>query len=509
MKRWIIPLIILLLVGGVAAGVWWVRANRPQTWTAVSDKAGDLAVRLGLKPQTRPGELIASGFIEADEASVSTELGGRIVAVYAGEGDEVAAGQVVIELDDSLLRAQIEQARADVAVAEAALAQVQAGVRPETLAYAQALVNQAQAGEEAGRVAWQDAQAMRDNPQQLELAIAAAQAQLGVLNFQERQAQAMANSAQAGRDLAGTAVQVLEDFEPYDEWVLVGTFGFEDLPVDIPLPPGIADGEYKWKRYKLVVRNGEIELWYLAEIRLPGNALPDAYYEQASATYQSWIAWTALAQAQAGQQGAAGYLTALSAQKANPLTLQAQVDAAESQYRIAGAAVVVAQAQLDGMRIGATPQQIAAAQAQVDLARAALAALETQFKFALKAPLAGLVLERPVHVGEVALPGAPLLTVANLDNLTLTLYVPEASLGKIRLGETVSVTVDAYPGRIFTGTIAAIAGEAEYTPKNVQTREERVSMVFAVKVRLPNPDHALKPGMPADAAILTEQQRAR
>jgi len=114
------------------------------------------------------------------------------------------------------------------------------------------------------------------------------------------------------------------------------------------------------------------------------------------------------------------------------------------------------------------------------------------------------VIERPVHVGEVALPGAPLLTVADLDNLTLTLYVPENELGKIHLGETVSVTVDAYPGRIFTGTIITIAGEAEFTPKNVQTREKRVNMVFAVKVKLPNPDHALKPGMPADAVISTE-----
>ena len=502
MKRWIIPLALVLLVGGVAAGVWWIKANRPQTWAAVEGETKEIAVRLGLAPRTNSDELIASGFIEADEALVTTELGGRIVAIHAGEGDQVTEGQLVVELDDSMLQAQIEQARADVAVAEAALAQVKAGVRPETLAYAQALVGQAKAGEEAGRVAWEDAQTMRDNPQKLDLSIAAAQAQLGVLSFQALQAQAMANSAQAGRDLADTAAQVLQDFEPYDEWVLVGTFGPEDLPVDIPLPPGMEDGEYRWKRYKLIVHSGSVELWYLAEVRLPGNTLPDAYYQQATATYQSWLAWTALAQAQAGRQGAAGYLAELSAQKANPLTLQAQVDVAESQYRIAGAAVAVAQAQLDGIKIGATPQQIAAAEAQVDLARAALEALEVQMaKFTLKAPLAGLVLERPVHVGEVALPGAPLLTIADLNNVTLTLYVPESDLGRIRLGEPVSVTVDAYPHRVFVGTITTIAGEAEFTPKNVQTREERVTMVFAVKVKLPNSDRALKPGMPADAVI--------
>jgi multidrug resistance efflux pump len=502
MKRWIVPVAALLLLGGVAAGAWWIKANRPQTWTVILSEAKDLTTRLGFVARTKPGELIASGFIEADEASVTTELGGRIVAIHAGEGDEVTEGQVVIELDDSMLEVQIEQAQADAAVAEAALAQVKAGVRPEMLDYAQALVEQTKAGEEAGRVAWEDAKAMRDNPQQLDLSIAAAQAQLGVLNFQALQAQAMANSAQAGRGLADTAVQELEDFEPYDQWVLIGTFALEDLPVDIPLPPGMEDGEYHWKRYKLIIHGGAAELWYLAPIRLPGNALPDAYYEQAAATYQSWLAWTELARAQAGQQGAVSYLAALSAQKANPLTMQAQVDAAESQYRIASAAVVVAQAQVDGMKMGATPQQIAVAEAQADMARAALEALKVQSsKFVLKAPITGLVLERPVQVGEVALPGAPLLTVADLDNLTLTLYVPESDLGKIRLGETVSVTVDAYPGRVFTGTITTIASEAEFTPRNVQTREERVNMVFAVKVRLPNPDHALKPGMPAGAVI--------
>ncbi|MBN1135402.1 MAG: efflux RND transporter periplasmic adaptor subunit [Anaerolineae bacterium] len=505
MKRWIVAIAALSLVGGAAAGVWWIKANRPQTWAIILSEAKNLAARLGLATQTKPGELIASGFIEADKASVATELGGRIVAIHAGEGDNVSKGQVVVELDSAILKAQIEQAQADVAVTEAVLAQVKASVRPETLDYAQALVEQAKAGEEAGRVAWEDAKAVRDNPQQLDLSIAAAQAQLGVLSYQGLQAQAMANSAQAGQDLADMAVQVLEDFEPYDQWVLIGTFTLEDLPVDIPLPPGMEDGEYQWKRYKLVVHGGAAELWYLAPIRLPGNALPDAYYEQAAATYQSWLAWTELARAQAGQQGAASYLAALSAQRANPLTLQAQADNAESQYRIASTAVVVAQAQVDGMKMGATPQQIAAAEAQVAMARAALEALKVQLtKLTLKAPLTGLVLERPVHVGEIALPGAPLLTVANLDNLTLTLYVPESELGKIRLGEIVSVTVDAYPGRLFTGTITTIAGEAEFTPKNVQTREERVSMVFAVKVRLTNRDHALKPGMPADAVISTQ-----
>jgi multidrug resistance efflux pump len=164
--------------------------------------------------------------------------------------------------------------------------------------------------------------------------------------------------------------------------------------------------------------------------------------------------------------------------------------------------VELAQAQVEGLRIGATPEQIAAAEAQVAVARSALSAVEAQLdKLALRAPISGLVLERPVHVGEVALPGAPLLTLADLDALTLTIYVREDQLGQVQLGQAASVTVDAYPDRVFSGAVDFISSQAEFTPKNVQTQEERANMVFAVKIRLPNPDHALKPGMPADALL--------
>jgi multidrug resistance efflux pump len=93
------------------------------------------------------------------------------------------------------------------------------------------------------------------------------------------------------------------------------------------------------------------------------------------------------------------------------------------------------------------------------------------------------------------------MTLADLEQLTLTIYIPEDQLGWVQIGQPVSVTVDAYPDRVFVGTVTHIASEAEFTPKNVQTREERVSMVFAVKVALSNKDHALKPGMPADAVV--------
>ena len=122
----------------------------------------------------------------------------------------------------------------------------------------------------------------------------------------------------------------------------------------------------------------------------------------------------------------------------------------------------------------------------------------------LSSPIDGLVTSRSAHEGEAAVAGATLLTVANLDEVTLRIYVPENKLGLVYLGQEAEVAVDSFPGRVFTGTVSHIAQQAEFTPKNVQTEEERVNMVFAVKVRLPNREHLLKPGMPADAVLRVE-----
>jgi len=176
-------------------------------------------------------------------------------------------------------------------------------------------------------------------------------------------------------------------------------------------------------------------------------------------------------------------------------------------YRAAEAAVHKAQAQADALRAGATAEEIAIVEAQVEQAQAALdALLVLRDKQTIAAPVGGLVLERSIHEGELAAPGATLLTLGDLDKVTLTVYVPENKLGQVHIGQQVEVRVDSFPDRTFMGTVVAIAHEAEFTPRNVQTQEERVNMVFAVDVQISNADHALKPGLPADAVIITEEQ---
>jgi HlyD family secretion protein len=122
--------------------------------------------------------------------------------------------------------------------------------------------------------------------------------------------------------------------------------------------------------------------------------------------------------------------------------------------------------------------------------------------FSVKSPIDGRVLTRTVERGERVEAGTPLFTLVDLDRLYVKIYVPEPSIGKVALGQEARVYVDAYPGRAFPARVSRVAQEAEFTPKNVETKEERVKLVFAVEVALrENPDGVLKPGMPADAVI--------
>jgi multidrug resistance efflux pump len=101
----------------------------------------------------------------------------------------------------------------------------------------------------------------------------------------------------------------------------------------------------------------------------------------------------------------------------------------------------------------------------------------------------------------VTLPGTPLLEIADLSKVTLKVYVALPALGRVRVGQPVQVAVDSFPDRVFEGRVTRIADQAEFTPKTVQTQEERVDTVFAVEIGVDNPDGALKPGMPADVTF--------
>jgi HlyD family secretion protein len=116
----------------------------------------------------------------------------------------------------------------------------------------------------------------------------------------------------------------------------------------------------------------------------------------------------------------------------------------------------------------------------------------------IRSPLDGVVLYRSIEPGEIAVAGTPLITVADLGDLSLTVYVPEDRYGRIVLGQSYPVTVDSFPGEVFSGSVRHISDKAEFTPRNVQTTDSRKTTVFAIRLGLPAESGKLKPGMPAD-----------
>ena len=119
----------------------------------------------------------------------------------------------------------------------------------------------------------------------------------------------------------------------------------------------------------------------------------------------------------------------------------------------------------------------------------------------IKAPIDGTVLVKAVEKGELVSNGSTIISLGDLSKLELKVYISEKEYGKIRIGDSVSIFVDSYPGEQFAGLVKYISSQAEFTPKSIQTKDERVNQMYEVKIDIPNPEMKLKPGMPADAEI--------
>ncbi|MCX7788708.1 MAG: efflux RND transporter periplasmic adaptor subunit [Spirochaetes bacterium] len=181
---------------------------------------------------------------------------------------------------------------------------------------------------------------------------------------------------------------------------------------------------------------------------------------------------------------------------------QKQKEDAELRYKIAEAEYAAAVEGLKKMKNWARPEEVEAARIQLDQARANRDQVLKQLEYMeVKAPRRGTILTQGVYAGEYVIPGSTLFTLADLDSLYLTIYVPETLLGTIRLGQKAKVKVDTFPDHGFPAEVVFISSQAEFTPRNVQTQEERVKLVYGVKLRVKNQDGVLKIGMPADAVL--------
>jgi membrane fusion protein YbhG len=156
----------------------------------------------------------------------------------------------------------------------------------------------------------------------------------------------------------------------------------------------------------------------------------------------------------------------------------------------------------DRALVNAAERTVGASQAAIRSARETLKLNEIVLGYTLlRAPFDGVMLTRQSEIGEVMLPGAPVATIADLDHVWMRAYINETDIGKVRFGQAALISTDSYPGKTYPGRISAIASQAEFTPKSVETHTERVTLVYRIKIDVFNPTHELVPGMPADANI--------
>jgi multidrug resistance efflux pump len=452
--RRVIPLVILLAL--IAAGVW--------LWRGRSAAQND--------------DRMVSGTIEATEVTVGAESMGRVVAVNAGEGDAVVAGQELVVFDAALLQAQRKQAEAALAAAKGAQAAAEANAEA-----AQAQLDQVRAGARSQEIRAQ------------EEAAAAAQSRIDTAQAQLDQSRGALQAAEAQRKQAVARLAQVKDG---------------------PRVEVIEQALSQYQQAEAAVRQAQAEYDKIKE-RADVGAMPQSLaleratlaQQAAKANYDALVRGATtpeLDQARAGvDQALAGIIQA-----------SAAVSQTEAALVSARAGSRAEEARLELIRAGARPEQVKAAEAQAAAARAQVEAAEGQVaaaqaalgvideqlaRMTIRAPSDGVVLSRAIEPGEVAMPGGALLTLGDLGRLTLTVYLAEDRYGAVRVGQPVQVRVDSFPGRAFDGVVQRIADRGEFTPRNVQTPAGRRAVVFAVKIGLDNPDGALKPGMPADVAF--------
>jgi len=396
------------------------------------------------------GKLQASGTIEAVDISVSPEVAGKTVDVFAEEGDSVTADAPLLSLDDSLLTAQRAVALAQVESARTALSTAQDN-------YNVTLQNALIAQQDATATDWRFSKPDEFNQPNWYFA----------REEQIPPAQAEVDAAQAA----------LADAQAELQTVIADLNNADFLAAEKRL----ADA-----RAAFVVAD---DLKVQADYASPdsGTLVENAYDVYNAAEDELYAA----------QRDYHALLNTSSADAV--LDARGRVAVAQQRYDLAYTYLVALQTSVDSPAVVSAQDALDQAQSALAQAEANLALLDTQIsKLTVYAPAGGTILTRNVEPGEFVQPGATVFTLANLENITITVYVPEDRYGEISLGQQAEVNVDSFPGETFSAQVTYIADTAEYTPRNVQTVEGRSATVYAIKLNVDDPSGKLKPGMPAD-----------
>jgi HlyD family secretion protein len=410
--------------------------------------------------------LQASGIIEATEISVAPELSGRVVEVAVEEGDRVEAGDLLFRLDDSLLMSQREAAVANQAAAQASLGVAQAGVDAAQAQYDLAL-STSLALDQANHAATLRANA----PGAFDLP--------SWYFSQEEQIRAAQTEVDAAQSALEDARDKLADTEA-----------------------STASADFTATEERLAEARAAYDV--AKEVEARANSASDNQEMRDAAQDALDDAETELNSAQRAYDDA---LTTEGAQ--DVLADRAKVVVARERYYAALDALRALQTGSYSLEVAAAAKAVDQAkalldqsQAAVEAAQASLALIDAQIeKLEVRASEDGTVLVRSIQPGEVVQAGLTALTIGQLDVLKVTVYLPEDRYGQVSLGDEATLSVDSFPGESFTATVTRVADQAEYTPRNVQTTEERQSTVYAVELTLENTQGKLKPGMQADISF--------
>lgn len=438
--------------------------------------------------------LSASGVIEANDVVVSSEMSGRVAEVYKEEGEFVESGEILFRLEDTLLQAQRDQAVA-------------------ALKFALAQVDSANTGLNAALVAMEAAATGVDSAQlQYELALDDAR----LVEQQERvstwnqkipreftlpnwyfQKPEVISAAEAEvKEARETYETELANFEStLDEASNADLRKAEERLLQAQVAFMIAEELSDRK----IEREGKEELEEYLEIMYDDT---EAELEAAQAAYDKILS----DQASADVLEARARLAAARERYETTLDqFNAQLTGEHSKALLAleigiiqsETAVSLAQANIIQAENG-----VAQAERMVAQAQAALDMIDLQMeKLEIASAVSGVVLNRNIEPGEVIQPGMTAFTIGLLDHMTIKVYVPENLYGQINLGDQVNVQVDSFPGQIFMAQVVRIADRAEFTPRNVQTQEDRQTTVYEIELAFNDPEGKLKPGMPADVVF--------
>lgn len=359
--------------------------------------------------RARTRDLYYSGTIEATQANLAFQVGGRVLHVFVDEGHAVEKDQALAELDPEEFLARRDQAQANLTLAQESVKEHEALLA----LYGESL------------------------PAEVDRAAAAVR------------------SLEARRDEQESGYRAQE----------VEQARLALLAAEIDLKEARKDKS----RYDV--------LFQKKIVSEKDKDAVTARYENAEKTYErAREAYTML------QQG----------------FRREEVESARA--NLAEGRAVLKQARSNLKKIDATEKQLEAVRAQAQAAAAALELTRIHLRQTrLKSPFKGIITSRSIEPGEVVSSGRQALSLSDLSVVDLKIFVDETEIGKVKPGQKVSVKTDTFPNKAYRGQVAYISPEGEFTPKIIQTRKERVKLVYAVKISIPNPDLELKTGMPADA----------